>query len=252
MAIQVPDGALILFLNQKIRTLLLQLSDAIEGMLDQAVQIAAIGASGSLIGVDANGVPFIITTQGNAIALLLDGTGIPYVDGTLFPIALDPFGVNGGTPGFPCPSDWVKIIQMIATDASGRTKRVDIIPEKQANSLSAPQRTPCAFLNGNRLVPVRRGIAPYADSWSNIVSVTVSYIAMRTVSVLTDNIDFPSVLHEALVAGLVVMLARGCPALTAAERNTYAGESALVDKQIEVNAQEMIGDVMESSVVFKR
>jgi PKD repeat protein len=205
-----PDGALMLFLNTKQRTLLLQLAPSIEQIVGEILQVA------SLVGG--------VLTASDAIS-----------------------------PGFPLPIDWVKLIDVKATNINGRSMSIDIIPENEAPSLSAPTRVPTAYISANRIVPVRLGVAgAYSDSWSQVSAVSISYVGMKTVQLLDDFISLPGVLHEALIAGLVVVLSRGVPGITKAERDEYAAESLAADKQTMINAVDMLGDVTERKVNYSR
>lgn len=207
---KMPDGALMLYLNTKQRTLLLQLAPSIEAIVGETLQIAAVNAAGDLVSTDLV------------------------------------------SPGFGLPIDWIKLIEVKATNKNGRAMPIDIIPENEAPALSSPNRVPAAYISANRVTPVRLGAAPYVDSWSQVQNVSVSYIAMKSVEFLDDFVSLPGVLHEALIAGLVLVLSRGVPGLSKAERDEYAAEAAAADKQTMVNAVDMLGDVTERRVGYNR
>jgi hypothetical protein len=129
-----PDGALLLFLNTYQRTKLLELADSIEPLVGQAKQIASVIA-GALVGSDA-GVPYYITTSGDGWPVQNSG-GVPYVDFTQPPIALDPFGATGGTPGFPLPTEFIRLINITAASNYDAQMQVEDDAGVEASSCSA-------------------------------------------------------------------------------------------------------------------
>lgn len=255
-SLSVPDGALLLTLNTTQRNLLLQYGSSIEGLLDQSAQVAAV-VSGGLVGIDPiTGLPYYITTQGSGYAVQNAGTvsvPLPYYDFTQQPISLDPFGQSGGTPGFPLPTDLIKLIHIVAGFADGRTTDVDVVPEKSRHVTGTHNIT--AFLNGNRLVPVRtdpaNNFGSYNDWWNSVTSVTTSYIGMTTLSDLTTVLTIPVVLHAALVAAVTALLARTCPDCTLADRTFYATLANSTGQAMAMAGIDLLGDVVQSSVIFR-
>src|SRR4051812_40305686 len=128
MRVAFPDGALLLFLNTYQRRKLLDLSQEIEPLLSESRQIASVIA-GALVGSDA-GVPYYITTSGDGWPVQSEG-GVPYVDFASSPIALDPFGASGSQPGFPLPTEFIKLIHVIAGTLYNASMKVDILPESR-------------------------------------------------------------------------------------------------------------------------
>lgn len=254
--LRVPDGALLLTLNTTQRTLLLQYGSSIEGLLDQSVQTAAV-VSGVLVGIDpVTGLPYYITTQGSGYAVQNAGTvsvPLPYYDFSQPPISLDPFGQSGGTPGFPLPADLIKLIHVVAAFADGRTSDVAVIPERSRHYTNTHDLT--VFLNGNRMVPVRtdpaNNFGSYNDWWNSVTSVTTSYIGMTTLSDLTTVMTIPVVLHAALVAAVAALLARTCPACTPADRTFYANLASSTGQAMAMAGIDLLGDVVQSSVIFR-
>lgn len=254
-SVNVPDGALLLTLNTTQRNLLLQYGSSVEGLLDQASQVAA-QVNGALVGVDSGGAPHYITTQGDGYPVLNAGTvsaPIPYVDFTQQPISLDPFGLLGGTPGFPLPPDLIKLVMVVAAFCDGTTADIDVIPERSRNYTNT--HNPTAFLNGNRLVPVHTGSPPlsgiYQDVWASIASVAVSFIGMTTLSDLDAPITIPTVLHAALIAAVAFLLARTTPECTSADRATYAEMAAQTGQAIALAGIDLLGDVMQNSILYR-
>lgn len=255
-SLTVPEGALLLTLNTTQRNLLLQYGSSVEGLLDQSVQVAAV-VSGGLVGIDpTTGLPYYITTQGSGYPVLNAGTvsvPLPYYDFTQQPISLDPFGVSGGTPGFPLPTDLIKLIHIVAAFLDGRTTDVALIPERSRHHTNTHDLT--VFLNGNRLVPVRcdpaNNTGVYHDWWNSVASITTSYIGMTTLSALDTVMTIPVVLHAALVAAAAALLARTCPECTPADRAFYASFATSTGQAMAMAGIDLLGDVVQSSVIVR-
>lgn len=255
-SLTVPEGALLLTLNTAQRNLLLQYGTSVEGLLDQATQVAA-QVSGVLVGIDpTTGLPYYITTSGSGYPVQNAGTvsvPIPFYDFTQQPVSLDPFGVNGGTPGFPLPVDLIKLISVIAAFSDGTTTDIDVIPERSRNYTNT--HNPAAFLNGNRLVPIHSGSPPlsgvYQDVWASITSVTTTFIGMTTLTDLDTVVTMPVVLHAGLRAEVMSLLARTCPACTAQDRAWYAEQATLAGKAIEIAGMDLLGEVVQNSILYR-
>jgi hypothetical protein len=71
---------------------------------------------------------------------------VPYVDFTQPPIALDPFGRRAAQPGFPLPTEFIKLIHVIAGTLYNASMQVDILPESRR--AASPQRSLAAFISG--------------------------------------------------------------------------------------------------------
>lgn len=247
MRVAFPEGALLLFLNQYQRMKLLELGDEIEPLIGEARQVASVIA-GSLIGSDG-GVPYFITTSGDGWPVLSDA-GVPYFDFTSLPIALDPFGLTGSTPGFPLPAEFIKLINVTTATAYNAAQPVTILPESRR--AASPQRDLACFVSGNRLVPIRQGAAPYSDRWTDVTSVSVSYIAMQTLVAVTDVLKLPLVLVSLLEAALAERLAFAVPLNEMSERLklTFASERVAAEAAVREAAGEILGESMTSHVQF--
>jgi hypothetical protein len=114
---------------------------------------------------------------------------VPYVDFTQPPIALDPFGATGGTPGFPLPTEFIRLINITAASLYDAQMQVEVMPESRR--AAAPQRVLAVFISGNRIVPIREGVSSLQRPWIDVVSVTISYIAMQTLAAMTDVVTLP-------------------------------------------------------------
>lgn len=257
--LEVPDGALLLGLNTTHRRLLLEYADAIEGLVDGSQQVAA-QVSGALVGVDSHGDPYYITTSGDGYPVLNAGTvsdPVPYVDFSGVPVALDPFGETGSTPGFPLPTDLLKLIMVVASYADGEVCDVDVIRERSRNNTNT--HNPTAFVNGNRLVPVRNfgvlATGGWPDLWSSVTAVTVSYLGVPTLSALTDLLTVPTVLHTALVAACAAQLATSCPsagaaAMSSAERQSFATRAADAAALMRLAGTDILGELEQNSIIY--
>jgi hypothetical protein len=212
-----PEGALLQIVNTRHRTLLLQYGGAIDGLVNTTVSLATV-IGGVLVGQSA-GVPIYLTTYADGWPVHTTVDNVPYVDFSETPMAGDPFGQNGGTPGFPLPADFLKIILVACTLTDQTVRPVEVIREpvrleaQRINGFTA-------FISGNRLVPVR----PLAsgntnDLWaSGVASIQLSYVALPELVRLTDPVILPAALHEALVAGLAESMAQLTPRMSPNER----------------------------------
>jgi hypothetical protein len=253
--VTIPDGALVLEINRTQRTLLLKYADSIQGLLDQSLQIAT-QINGNVVGVDGSGNPYYLTTPGQGWAVSNAGTltnPIPYVDFSQPQIALDPFGMNGGTPGFPLPSDVIKIIHVVGVYQDGTSCDIDVIPEKSRNLTNT--HNPAAFLNGNRMVPVRDGspLGPtiWQDLWNSITSVTMTWIGVPTVAVLTDIIELPVVLHDALVMAIASLLAQGVAGMAMPEKAAWAAKKNDAINMIALAGTDMLNELIQNTILFR-
>lgn len=254
MSAGAPDGALLLGLNQRHREIVLRYADAIEGLLSTSVSIATV-YSGALVG-SVNGVPSYLTTYQDGYATHKDANGVPYWSFTETPIAGDPFGANGGTPGFPLPANFIKLVNVTASYGDGSTGPIGVIREGERHAI--PQmRYPCAFVSGNRLVPARIPSSPmlqqgYGDDWSqNITGLQLSYVALPTLSALTDTVQVPDVVIGCLVAGVAEHLALLAQGMSLAEKQTFVAERKAQDAMLAEYATDLVGDVQSSSVVYR-
>jgi hypothetical protein len=249
-----PPGAAMLFLNRRQRKLLLEHAASVEGLVTSSRQVAAVVA-GALVGVDATGVPQYITTTGDGYAVSLDPSGVPYIDTALDPIALDPFGLTGSTPGFPLPASFVKAVAATLLFQNGDRGPLTIV--REGDRLDSPQgRDAAAFVNGNRLVPIRHtinGAAVTSDLWSDVAAVALSYIAAQTFAALTDVVTLPDTLVEALVAGLAEQMA-----LAAKPQHVSLGEKAMFtatrvesEKALRLAGDRILGDLVDDTILFR-
>jgi hypothetical protein len=247
MPLNYPDGAILMFLNQYQRTALLKFADSIEPLIGQARQIATVIA-GALVGSDA-GVPYYITTSGDGWPVQSD-LGVPYIDYTQPAIALDPFGLTGSTPGFPLPADFIKMINVVAASLYDAALPVEIMPENQRRH--SPQRTLSVFISGNRLVPIRLGAAPFNDRWQDVTSVTLSYIAMQTLTAASDVLTLPSALLDAMESAVAERYALAAPkeAISDALKLQFVKQRVASEAAMLEAGMKMLGDVTTSHVQF--
>lgn len=244
--VEMPDGAALLYLNQRQRTLLAKYGPSIEGLVSSSQEVAAV-ISGALAGVDENGALYQTTTNEIGFAVHLDGSDL-YVDPTENPLSVDPFGEDGGTPGFPLPSDFLRLIN--CTVVLDDHTLIPLVVQEEQLRLQR-NRMPVAFVNGNRLVPARPlSEGNTNDVWTRIVAVQVSYVAMRDFSAVDDVVHFPVALVETLLASLAAQFARQSPRMSPKERQEFANEERHAESQIQDVADQIVR--AQSAVIFRR
>lgn len=245
-----PDGALLLFLNQRQRSHLLASGDGIGPLVAATAEIATT-IDGVLVGSE-NGVPTYLTSHEDGWPVFLDDTtGVPYFDFTGPKIAGDPFGESGGTLGFPLPDAFIKLVSVVATYESGATGPVDIVHEKTRHDF-AQGRNPAVFVTGNRLIPVlpasTTAIGGLAE-WADVTTLTLSYIGSPTLTALTSILTVPDALVEALVADVAHLLAMRTPGLSASDRAMYRDEARTAAALL-AGGSDLVGDATSGSVTY--
>lgn len=244
---EMPEGALLLFLNQRQRSLLVQAGDHLGPLVTTTAAIATT-IRGTLVG-SSGGVPVYLTTYEDGWPVFLGGTGVPYFDFTGPKIAGDPFGENGGTPGFPLPDNFVSLQAITVTYSSGLIGPVDVIPER-ARHEHAQGRNPAVFISGNRLVPVLPTSASVSrGEWIDVVSLSLTYIALPALTSLTDLLLVPDAVVEVLIADVAALLAMRAKGLSKGERDMYR-EDAQVSAAKLAEGRDLVGDVSTSTVQY--
>lgn len=246
-----PAGALLRALHERQRTLLLRLAREIAPIAGVTAQVAAVVA-GAIVGVDGDGLPFYDTTLAEGYAVHEDaGTGELYIDTAEAPINLDPFGENGGTPGFPLPADTVAVTTAVAVLDSGATLPIGVQDETQ-RAEGVGSRSLRAFVSHNRLVPLRSGAAPYSDAWNSVASVQASYLACPTLAALTDTLDVPEAFLAPLTAWLAEFLASASKGCSEADKRRFERARQEADAELEAAAGTLVGDLTATEVVYRR
>lgn len=220
--IALPDGAALLFLNQRQRELLAMAGPHIEGLVGTGMQYPLLTPGTGVLVSFANGVPYVGVAGQDGWVLHVDANGVPYVDVTEPPVASDPIG---DTPGFPLPPEMIRLVRVMALSGDGRWVPVDVGTQSQRNT-ALPGRNLQAYLAGNRVMPMRRSddSAQNAnDPWAGVTGIQFSYVAMETLTTLDDAIRLPMVLVGALIADVAAMLAMAAPvdAITPSERGMF-------------------------------
>lgn len=256
--LKIPDGALLSYLNTKQRTLLLQLADAIQPFIDESRQVLTT-VRDAVVGIDpTDGVtPYYLTTRGAGYSIQIDpADGVtPYFDQTSLPLSLDPFGANGGPPGILLPVDTIKVVMAVASFSDGTTCDIEIIPER--NRHQGPTHQISCFVSGNRMVPMRCGSSRWSggqgqtgDWWSSCTAVAVTWVGMQSVSSLITRITIPTVMHEAIIAGLCSILAQGVVSMSPNEKAQWSVKSANADAALLSIGRDMAGQITQSTVIY--
>lgn len=244
----VSDGVLLNAMSARQRTLLLMHGGAIEGLVSTTVDLA-IRSNGLLVGV-LDGVPIVGTQYADGWPTHLTDDGVPYVDFAEVPIAGDPFGEHGGTPGFPLPDDFVKLIAAAAIATNACQTRVNVIAE--AERFAIPRTGLTAFVSGNRLVPLRQLARGNNDAWSgDIATIELSYVVLPVLTRLADPVTLPAPLHEALIAGMAETIAFGTPTLSPADRSFFAAYARQAEAAADAFSVSMLDTAQLTSVQFR-
>lgn len=248
------DGAALLFLNARQRVHLANHGAQIEGLVGTSVQYTtALNATGALV-VLIGGLPAYGTTYQDGYAMHIDGGGALYIDTAEPMIAGDPFGLHGGTPGFPLPDDFVRLINVSVVYTGGVILPCDVIPERQRHT-TLPARNPTAFLSGNRLVPLMANslVANNAgDRWFNVSAVQISYVAIQALLTLSDVVALPAVLCEALTADLASLFAGQSKACSPADKTYFVAEARQCAQLVAAASLDMVNSTQTTSVLFRR
>jgi hypothetical protein len=246
------DGVIVSAIDAKQRTIVLQLGGAIDGLLSTTVQIA-VGASGAVVGVDALGIPFYSSTGADGWPVAVDPLGIPYIDTSTAVVTTDPFGKNGGTPGFPLPADFLKLIKCTVVYSDNRIGAVDVVNESARLDNPRPGR-PTAFVSGNRLVPVRPlATGNSGDPWSqNIASIQLSYVELPVSESMDDPVILPATLTECLVATAANTFATYVPGMSAMDRQRFASDVVAAEAAVGAYSSDMLGSAVTTSVQYRR
>lgn len=245
------DGAAVLFLNHRQRHLLLRYREQLQGFINTTFAQAGV-QQGVLVGLDANGALITLDTFVDGFAAHVNANGTPYVDTTDAPIAYDPLGARGGTnAGWPLPTDAIAVFTLSATLQDGSTTPIDIVIERDRYTAPAGHYL-AVYLSGNRLVPIRPVGSLFAgDAWGNVVSVTLSYLPLKTVALLTDTMTVPAPLIEPLIANLAELFAKESKLCTVAERQQFATDARKAEGEIDDMGYDVLGQAQIDTVLYE-
>ena len=222
-----PDGAALLYLNQRQREHLAAAGAEIEGVVGTTVQYTVSRTlPGNLI-TFTNGVPTTAASGADGWVVHVDADGIPFVDNTEPMIAADPLQANGGVPGFPLPKEMVRLVNVMLIYGSGSFVPCALTNERH-RVRALPGRDPVAFISGNRLVPMlpTSGTATNTgDRWQNVTGIQISYVGIDTLRTLDDAVALPTVLTGLLVADVAALMAAQSPRLTLAEKQFFTQQA---------------------------
>lgn len=250
--VQMPDGAALLFLNQRQRELLAMAATSIEGIVGTGMQYPLLTPGTGVLVSFANGVPYVGVAGQDGWVMHVDANDQPYVDITEPPIAADPIG---DTPGFPLPPEMIRLVRVMALYRDGRWVEVDVATQQQRNT-ALPGRNLQAYIAGNRLMPMRRADTAAlnaADAWVGVTGIQFSYVAMETLTALGDTIRLPMVLVGALIADTAAMLAMAAQseAITPAERGMFQSLAGQARQEMLNAGAQLLGAVRVNRVNYR-
>jgi hypothetical protein len=249
---EAPEGFLLQAVDDRQRTIILQHGGAIEGLVSSSVQLA-LTISGNLVGVTAGGTPQYLTTYQDGWPVHMTAGLTPYINTTESTIAGDPFGEHGGTPGFPLPADFLKLIQLVAVYTGGQVGPIEIVAEPMRLALQRIS-TPTAFISGNRIIPIRPLTSGNSgDAWSaSITSVQLGYVALPVLATMSDVIVLPAALTEMLVTGVAEVLAAHTPGMTATDQSAFAQSARRSEETLSDYSLDMLGTASTTTVRYRR
>ena len=249
--VAVGDGAALTFLNYRARVQLAEHGATIEGLVGSAMSYT-MGTQAGLLVALVGGVPTFATTYQNGWPVHIDGSGVPYIDTSEAPIAVDPFGAHGGTPGIPLPADFVRLIAVALLYGQGNLWiPCDIVREEQRFS-TLPSRNPAAFVSGNRLVPLLpTNDVPTSDRWNSVSQVVISYVAVQTLTTLDDVLNYPALLTEMLIADTVLFLALQSEKMPAADKAGFRQEAAERRVIVKAAGLDLLNTPQQDSVIYR-
>jgi hypothetical protein len=267
-ALAVGDGAALLFLRSRFVTHVAAHGAAIEGLIGTTLVYAIpvtspgllITSSGSILATNWGqeittngglGTPMLADTYADGWPVHLTEAGDPYVDFSEPSLAADPFGVFGGTPGFPLPTDMIRLISVALVLGSDAVIPCDVIPEAQRFT-TLPGRNPSAFVSGNRLVPVQPAASAAATGrWASVASIQLSYVGLQVLRALDDVLNLPSVLAEALIADLAHFFAMQAKDVSAGEKAGFRAEADRSAAMVSGAALDLLNEPLVSSVQYR-
>lgn len=241
-----PDGAALRFINERQRAVLLRIVEGAEQLVGEARELTLTTLAGVVVGLDSNGIPFYATNGTDGYAIAFNANGVPYID-TSTVLALDPFGESGGTPGIPLPTDLLRITAAVAVTAAG-DRPVEILTERTAITQHGT-RTPRAFINGGRLVPVRLSDT---DQWSLATSLRLSMVRCPALAAMADVLTLPDPCVHVLTAALAEFLAGASRSCTDADRRRFTDQRREADALLDASIPSLVNDVTDSMVVYRR
>lgn len=197
--VELGDGAALLFLNTKLRAIVLRNLTGMRSLLTATVQTSA-NATGVLLSLTRDGVPYWDGSGADGYAVAVDEDGVPYIDTNSVPLSTDPFGLSGGKPGIALPRDVIALITCNAIGTDGVVRPIEVL-EANARQQSPQGRDLTVVLTGNRLVPLRKpGVT--TDWWNSVASIRVSYIPLPQLTALSDPIALATVREDAYALAL--------------------------------------------------
>ena len=250
--IEMPDGAAVLYLNQRQREHLAMGGPDIEGIVGTAVQYAVATPSTGLLVSFVGGVPYVGAAGQDGWCMHEDENGVPYVDPNEPPLASDPLG---DTPGWPLPQEMTRLVNVMLVQQSGAFASCTVVNERMRNA-TYPGRGPAAFVANNRLNPMRAYDTASASSnsgdwWTQVTGIQISWVGISPVSALDDELTLPVALSGALIADLALLFAMQSKQVSSADRRDFGVMAQQAQQQFVEMAFGMLGATMASQVQYR-
>ena len=243
--VQMPAGAIVQYLDERQRVVLLAIIDEAEPLIGETREIETSGTA-TLVAVDSTGAPYFATTRENSFALRFQN-GVPYIDvNEVF--VVDPFGQFGDVPGLPLPDDHLRLTCVTAILDDTREMPVTIL-EQQTGSAGGGSTGLRAFVSANRLVPIRQS---NQDWWSHVESVRVSLVLCPELTALTDTITLPKPCVDALTAAVAEFLATACRECGENDKRRFERQYKDSFALMKSTADEILSQVTTNQVVHRR
>lgn len=248
--VQMPDGAIVAYLDDRQRKILLAIIKAVEALQGETSEVTTDLVGATLIALDDNGNPYYTTTVEDGYVIRFNSNNVPYVD-TSTPFILDPFGSSGSVPGFPLPDDLLRLTSVTAISTQQqnpvRPLEVNIIEQRNADARGGSLQLR-AYISAARIVPVR---SADTDPWSTVTSLRISMVRCPRLTSMTDLITLPTACEGALTAAAAEMLATASRTCSEPDKRRFESQRKEADALLVEEAENILDSITTSGVVVR-
>lgn len=209
-----PDGAALLFVTERARTLLLRHAEDLEGLLTQTIEVAASTVD------ESTGYALPADTVGYAMEF--DG-------------------------------DLIRLVDVALIYSDGHTGPVEIIDQRRRHD-PGNRLPRAFFAAGCLIPVHAGGVSAEraGDAWSHVTAVQFTGIALPELEELEDDLPWPAGLDEPLTAGLAAMMAQAAGKnIETQDKRDIVTERVAAEAQLAQLASEMVRASTTNSVVYR-